>query len=319
MAKPLDEPGYLSGGHAALAALYRDTWQPSWRPPPRLSVSEWAGRYRFLSPEASAEPGLWNNARARHLIEPMERLNPHSQTERVVLKFSSQSAKTEFLLNFIGYVIDLDPGPILAIQPNVTPMGEAFSKDRVKPMLRDSPTLAAKIGAAKGRTSAQTITHMVFPAGHLTIAGANSPAGLASRPIRYLLCDELDRWEITKEGDPLLLARKRLQTFRARRTAKELIVSSPTYDDIGICAEYARCTQQWEWHLSCQHCGTGVPNIAWKTPMLSRHPGAGSASRMKAMSPSAIGSTNGPAHSPGGMTRYRNGWMRALTRRGARR
>ena len=48
MAKPLDEPGYLSGGHAALAALYRDTWQPSWRPPPRLSVSEWAGRYRYL-------------------------------------------------------------------------------------------------------------------------------------------------------------------------------------------------------------------------------------------------------------------------------
>lgn len=244
-------------GHPAIPELIRDTIGPAWRPPPRLSVSEWAGKFRFLSPEASAEPGLWNNARARHLIEPMERLNPHSQTDRVVLKFSSQSAKTEFLLNFIGYVIDLDPGPILAIQPNVTPMGEAFSKDRVKPMLRDSPTLAAKIGTAKGRTSAQTITHMVFPAGHLTIAGANSPAGLASRPIRYLLCDELDRWEITKEGDPLLLARKRLQTFRARRTAKELIVSSPTYADLGICAEYARCTQQWEWHLSCQHCGTG--------------------------------------------------------------
>lgn len=255
MAKPLDEPGYLSGGHAALAALYRDTWQPSWRPPPRLSVSEWAGRYRYLSPEASAEPGLWNNARAPHLVAPMDRLSPTSPTERVVLKFSSQSGKSEALLCLIGYIIDLDPGPILAIQPNVTPMGEAFSKDRIKPMLRDSPSLAAKIGGPKGRTSAQTILHTSFPAGHLTIAGANSPAGLASRPIRYLLCDELDRWEITKEGDPLLLARKRLQTFRARRTAKELIVSSPTYDDLGICAEYDRCGQRWEWHLACLHCG----------------------------------------------------------------
>ena len=243
-------------GHPAIPELIRDTLAPAWRPPPRLSVAEWADQYRYLSPEASAEPGLWSNSRAPHLLEPMDRLSPYSATERVVLKFSSQSGKTEAILNFVGYIVDLDPGPILAIQPNVTPMGEAFSKDRVKPMLRDSPTLATKIGTAKGRTSAQTITHMVFPSGHLTIAGANSPAGLASRPIRYLVCDELDRWEVTKEGDPLLLARKRLQTFRARRTAKELIVSSPTYDDLGICAEYARCTQQWEWHLACLHCGT---------------------------------------------------------------
>ena len=249
------EPAYLSSGHAALVDIYHDTWRPAWRPPPRLTVSEWANQYRYLSAESSAEPGLWSNNRAPHLIEPMDRLSPYSATERVVLKFSSQSGKTEAILNFVGFIVDLDPGPILAIQPNVTPMGEAFSKDRVKPMLRDSPSLAAKIGAAKGRTSAQTITHMVFPSGHLTIAGANSPAGLASRPIRYLVCDELDRWEVTKEGDPLLLARKRLQTFRARRTAKELIVSSPTYDDLGICAEYARCTQHWEWHLACLHCG----------------------------------------------------------------
>lgn len=243
-------------GHPAIPELIRETLGPAWRPPPRLSVSEWANQYRYLSPEASAEPGLWSNSRAPHLVEPMDRLSPYSATERVVLKFSSQSGKTEAILNFVGFIVDLDPGPVLCIQPNVTPMGEAFSKDRVKPMLRDSPSLAAKIGTAKGRTSAQTITHMVFPSGHLTIAGANSPAGLASRPIRYLVCDELDRWEITKEGDPLLLARKRLQTFRARRTAKELIVSSPTYDDLGICAEYARCNQQWEWHLSCLHCGT---------------------------------------------------------------
>lgn len=242
-------------GHPAIEQLIRDTWQPAWRPPPRLLVSEWAERYRYLSPESSAEPGLWSNARAPHLVMPMDLLSPYSDTDRVVLKSSSQIGKTEIALAFIGYIADLDPGPILAIQPNVTPMGEAFSKDRVKPMFRDSPTLAAKVGGARGRTSGQTMLHLSFPSGHLTIAGANSPAGLASRPIRYLVCDELDRWEITKEGDPLLLARKRLQTFRARRVARELIVSSPTYADIGICAEYDRCTQTWQWQLTCQHCG----------------------------------------------------------------
>ncbi len=241
--------------HPKVAQLIAKVTSSAWRPPPRLSVSEWSGKHRYLSPEASAEPGLWSNARAPHLVAPMDLLSPYSDADRVVLKFSSQSGKTEAILNFIGFVVDLDPGPILAIQPNVTPMGEAFSKDRVKPMWRDSPTLSSKIAATGRRLGAQTITHMTFPAGHLTIAGANSPAGLASRPIRFLVCDELDRWEVTKEGDPLLLARKRLQTFKSRRAAKELIVSSPTYSDLGICAEYARCDQQWEWHLSCLHCG----------------------------------------------------------------
>lgn len=235
----------------------------SWRPPPRLRISEWAARYRYLSPEASAEPGLWNHARAPHLVLPMDYLSPHHSCERVVCKFSSQSGKTELLLTFAGYIIDLDPGPVLVVQPNVTPMGEAFSKDRVAPMLRDSPALAEKVGKARARASASTVLHKTFPGGHLTIAGANSPSSLASRPIRYLICDELDRWEITKEGDPLMLARKRLQTFRVRRSAKEVIASTPTFADLGVCAEYERCSQQWEWHLGCQHCdATQFPSLA---------------------------------------------------------
>ena len=225
------------------------------RPPPRLNVSEWAQRYRYLSPEASAEHGKWQNARAPHLVLPMDALSPYDEAEKVVCKFSSQTGKTEIILNFVGYCIDLDPGPILAIQPNVTPMGEAFSKDRINPMLRDSPTLADKISPLKSRASASTILHKTFQNGHLTIAGGNSPAGLASRPIRFLVSDELDRWEVTKEGDPLLLARKRQQTFKARRRSKELVVSSPTYDDIGISAEYDACSQQYEWQIECKHCG----------------------------------------------------------------
>ena len=244
-----------------LDALSKDL-AAAWRPPPRLLVSEWACRYRHLSPEASAEPGKWQNIRAPHLVAPMDALSPYDDCEKVVCKFSSQTGKTEIILNFIGYIIDLDPGPVLAIQPNVQPMGEAFSKDRINPMLRDSPTLSVKSGPLKARASASTILHKTFLNGHLTIAGANSPAGLASRPIRFLVCDELDRWEATKEGDPLLLARKRQQTFRARRRSKELVVSSPTYDDIGISAEYDACTQIYEWHLSCQHCGeTQFPKI----------------------------------------------------------
>lgn len=226
-----------------------------WRPPPRRTVAEWAEASRYLSAEASAEPGRWRNSRAPHLVKIMECLSPLDPCEAVVGMLSSQIGKTECVLNFVGYIIDEDPGPILAIQPNVTPMGEAFSKDRIVPMLRDSPSLREKCGDPKARDSGQTITHKQFPGGHLTIAGANSPAGLASRPIRYFLGDEIDRWEVTKEGSALSLARKRLLTYRAVGRSKELLVSSPTLAGFGIHAEYAACNEQWELHLRCPDCG----------------------------------------------------------------
>lgn len=233
----------------------------AWRPPPRISVDEWADQFRYLSPEASAEPGLWRNSNAPHLVEPMRRLWRYSPTERVVCKFSSQTGKTELINNLIGYTIDCDPGPVLCIQPNVTPMAERFSKQRIAPMLRDTPTLAAKL-RFQHRSSANTILEKQFPGGQLFIGGANSPAGLASMPIRILLCDEVDRWEVTREGDPMTLARKRQQTYRKKRISKQLIVSSPTYDDLGISVEYSQCDYQAEWHLQCQHCGeTQFPRL----------------------------------------------------------
>ena len=30
-----------------------------WTPPPKLSLSEWADQYAYLSPESSAQPGKW--------------------------------------------------------------------------------------------------------------------------------------------------------------------------------------------------------------------------------------------------------------------
>ena len=242
----------------SIAQIKREALE-RWRPPPRLLVSEWAEQYRFLSPEAAAEHGKWHNIRAPHLVMPMDALSPHDTCQEVVLKFSAQTGKTEVVLNFIGYIIDQDPGPTLCIQPNVSPMGEAFSKDRIAPMIRDTPVLKDRVADARERDSGNTLSHKKFGGGHLTIAGANSPAGLASRPIRYLLGDELNRWETTKEGSPLALARKRTQTFHNRKIC---LVSSPTLEGMGIDAEYQSADQQWELHLTCPDCkATQMPKL----------------------------------------------------------
>jgi len=223
----------------------------AFRAPPRLQVSAWANKHRKLSAESSAEPGQWRNSRAPHTVAPMDALSPSDDTEVVVLKFSAQSAKTEVINNFIGYIADQDPGPILCLQPNEKPMAEAFSKDRIAPMIRDTPVLKDRFSSAVGRTSKNTILHKAFTGGHLTIAGANSPSSLASRPIRYVLADEINRWEKNKEGDPLLLAIKRTRTFWNR---KILIVSTPTLEGVGVSRQY-KSTLQHEWQLECSECG----------------------------------------------------------------
>lgn len=226
----------------------------AWRFPPQLAPSAWAEKYRVLTSESSAKPGPWRNEDAPHLVLPMDCMGSYHPARKVVLKFSSQSGKTEVILNALGYIIDCDPGPTLILQPNWEPMGERFSKQRVGPMLNSSPSLSKKVPQPKSRTG-QTMSEKYFPGGLLFLGSASSPSGLASMPIRFLLCDEIDRWEVTKEGDALSLARERLETFAGERREKELVVSSPTYDDLGISVEYDACQTQYQRELICDHCG----------------------------------------------------------------
>lgn len=173
---------------------------------------------------------------------------------------SAQVGKTELLLNIIGYFVDFDAAPMLLLQPTLE-MAQAFSKDRLAPMVRDTPSLKSKISDSKARDSGNTILHKSFAGGHLTMAGANSPASLASRPIRILLADEVDRFPVSAgtEGDPFALAKKRTTTFWNR---KILAVSTPTVKGISrIEALYEESTQE-RYHLDCPQCGHSQP-LTW--------------------------------------------------------
>jgi phage terminase large subunit GpA-like protein len=217
-----------------------------------MSVDEWADAYRYLSPESSAEPGKFSTSRAPYQRGPMEALSD-PRVKQVVLMWASQLGKTEIPNNFIGKRIHLDPGPILMLQPTLS-MGEAWSKDRLSPMLRDTPVLHGRVSDARSRVSDNTLLHKKFPGGHLTIAGANSPAGLASRPIRDVLCDEVDRYPASAgtEGDPIGLAFRRASTFR---NGKKLMASSPTIKGQSrIEAEWLDSTRE-QWLVPCPHCG----------------------------------------------------------------
>lgn len=230
------------------------------KPPPKLTVSEWADSYRRLSSEASAEPGQWRTERAPYQKEIMDAVND-PEIEKVIIMSSAQIGKTELILNIIGYYVDYDPAPIMLVLPTLD-LAEAFSKDRISPMFRDTPALRDKIKSNKSRDSNNTLLHKRFPGGHITLVGANSPASLASRPIRILLADEVDRYPHSAgdEGDPIDLASKRTTTFWNK---KKVYVSTPTTKGLSkIEDEYENSTKE-EWNLPCPSCKNYQP-LKWK-------------------------------------------------------
>lgn len=187
------------------------------KPPPELTLSQWADRYRMLSAESSAEPGRWHTDKAPYQREIMDAIGD-AHIRRVVIMCAAQLGKTELLLNILGYFMAYAPAPILVMQPTLD-MGQTFSKDRLAPMIRDTPVLRGLVDV-KSRYAGNTILKKNFPGGHITIVGANSATGLASRPIKVLLADEVDRYpgSAGTEGDPLSLAQKRQTTFWDKKT-----------------------------------------------------------------------------------------------------
>lgn len=214
-------------------------------------MSQWADAFRQLSSEASAEAGKWDTSRAAYQRGIMDAVTDPLVSEVVVMS-SAQVGKTEMINNTVGYFIDQDPAPVLVLQPTIE-MSEAWSKDRLAPMLRDTRCLSGKVADPKARDSGNTVRHKTFPGGHITMAGANAPASLASRPIRIVLADEIDRYPASAgtEGDPLSLAVKRTTTFHNR---KVVITSTPTVKGFSRVEMAFNETDQRHYHILCPHC-----------------------------------------------------------------
>lgn len=222
------------------------------KPPKMLSVSEWADQNRVLVSESSSEPGRWHTSRAPYQREIMDAFTQPGVWQ-IVIMASAQVGKTELELNMMGRAIDVDPGPMLFIQPT-DGFSEDFSKRRIAPMIRACPALQRKVYEAKSRDAGNTITMKTFPGGSIAFTGANSPTELAGRPVRYVFMDEIDRFPASAgtEGNPLQLAERRTETFRHNR--KIVKTSTPTVKGASnIEKAYATGTQE-EWHTECPHC-----------------------------------------------------------------
>lgn len=223
------------------------------RPQKRLTVTEWANENRFLSQISSAEPGRYRSDRTPYMEEIMDCLSAHHPAQDVVFKKASQLGATEAGLNWIGYVVDHSPAPMMLVVPTLD-LARSVSKQRIDPLIEANESISSKIKPARSRDSGNTTFQKEFPGGILTLTGANSPVTLSSTPARFVMLDELSRFpkEAGKEGSPIKLVLARTRTFSRR---KRYFVSTPTVEGECEISDLFELSDKRHFYVPCPDCG----------------------------------------------------------------
>lgn len=196
-----------------------------WRPPPRMTLSEWAAEHARLSPESSADVGRYRPY--PYQVEILDAIGD-PRIERVTLIKSARVGFTKMVNFSLAWYVGKDPCPIMVVQPTIGD-AEGYSKEEIEPMIRDMPILSGLIAPSAKRDGGNTILKKKFPGGVLHMVGADSPRGFRRTSIRVLFMDEIDGWALSagKEGDQIRLATKRTETFGNR---KIVAGSTPTLE-----------------------------------------------------------------------------------------
>lgn len=216
------------------------------QPPEQITVSEWAEKYRVLDPKTSAMAGRWRNDITPYLVGVMDEFNNH-KIEKIVFCKPTQVGGTEALQNMIGYIVMQDPSPTMIVYPTDV-LARSVSENRLQPMIRATPEIRKKYDENSA------LLELQFEDMYLSLVGSNSPSGLASKPIRFLMMDEVDKYPgaSKREADPIELAIERTKTFTNK---KIYITSTPTIKTGHIWKEKEAADIEKHYFVPCPHCG----------------------------------------------------------------
>lgn len=226
------------------------------RPAPKLGVAAWAEEYRVISAESGSRyPGRWRNERAPHLAEIMDALGPDDPAEDVVFVASAQVGKSEAAINFFGFVVTQDPGPMIIVLPS---HDEAikYVRTKLQPAIDETPSLRLRVLEMTNRTErGSTASYKRFRGGFAQITFAGSSKGLQMLSARYTIGDEVSEWPAVagERGDPVAQLKVRTKTYE--RDRKRFWVSTPSI--LGMCrisADYERSDRRRR-YVPCPHCG----------------------------------------------------------------
>jgi phage terminase large subunit GpA-like protein len=248
--------------HAVIRRVYE-----AYAPPPDILVSEWARRNRVLPKGTTARPGPFRPEKFQ--IEMMDVICDPNVHEIVVKKPTQVGYSDAVLNNIIGYFIDVDPKPIMLVQPTID-NAKDYGKKRITPMIDSTPALKEKIRQSTARRAGNTLQLKEFPGGFLKLAGANSGTGLRSDPVPIVLLDETEGYpnDVDGEGDPVEIAKRRTDQF----TDYKIVEGSTPAKPKGFSRIEKRFEEsdQRHFHVPCPLCGH-LQGLFWRDPETRTH------------------------------------------------
>ncbi len=225
-----------------------------------LTPSVWAERRRVV--RMSSLPGRWQNLFTPYLVGIMDAAR-HPGVQTVILCKTPQTGGSEAGLNILGQMIEMSPGPAMIVFPDELTAKEN-SKDRILPMLEDSPRLRNYLSGSVDDASSIRINLKHMP---IYLGWSGSVSRLGNKPIRILILDELDKYQNPrKETSSEALAEKRTITWKSRRFIFK--ISTPTIEEGAIWRAFTtEAHARFDYHVLCPACGTAqqmfFKNIQW--------------------------------------------------------
>lgn len=229
--------------------VLKEIWPDAWTLGLTRNAARWADEHRRLTKHSSQYAGRWKTSRFPYQKGPMDAFSS-PRVRHIVLKWSTQTGKTELMLNCLGYAIDEVPGPIMCVYPSGKIL-KKISTTRIQPMINAARPLRAKKHPSPDKFK---IEEMHFLDCILYLASAQVPGDLASAPCQYVFADEVGKFPTFsgKEGDPIKLAMERTKAFPF--TSKRVLVSSPTTPEGAISRYFDTCQERLDFFIPCPHC-----------------------------------------------------------------
>lgn len=223
------------------------------KPNPKMTGSEWANKFFYLSPENSAEPGKFSTQRMPWQKEMLDAMCGDEYRD-VVLMTSARVGKTVTMMATTSYYMHQSPSPIMWLMPTET-IAKQFSSNDIEPMIRDVPELRELVKDKWHRDGGNNLLSKRYVGGTLTMVGAQNSSGLHGKTIRVLLADEIDRYPDSagKDGDVIDLATIRTTTFQHK--AKRIYSSTPSITDLSAIEKKFKESDQRHFYLPCPDCG----------------------------------------------------------------
>lgn len=230
------------------------------RPVDVLSISEWADRYRIVSPESGSPwPGEFRTDRVPYLREPQDCLHPDHPARRVTARWAAQLGKSTAIENWFGFVVDQAPGSMMIVLPTLEEATK-FNRIKLQPTIEASPRIAHKVLPVNSRDEqGSTTSFKRFAGGFCQIVNAGSSKGLQMVSIKNLAMDEVTGYprDVDGRGSPRDQARARQKMYGD--LAKEWQGSTPGIaGECAISHDFDEGDRRY-FYVPCPHCTVYQP------------------------------------------------------------